>query len=105
MLSEWLWLLITIGCVFTANARAIIGETEATGDYKNISLTGYDIYNFYSNQIVEVFQVPDSKSTAQLVSERNVSLISCDQSAYTRKQTFNRICNYSIVIHVYTEKC
>ena len=45
----------------TANNRALITETEATGDYKNISLTGIEMYNFYSNQIVELIQLPDSK--------------------------------------------
>ena len=46
---------------FLANKRAVIAETEAAGPFKNISLTGYDIYNFYDNQVVEIFPLLDSK--------------------------------------------
>lgn len=46
---------------FSANNRAFLAETEATGTYKNISLTGMEMYNFYSNQILELIQLPDGK--------------------------------------------
>ncbi|XP_067938774.1 uncharacterized protein [Watersipora subatra] len=42
------------------NSRAIIGETLSSGPFNNISETGYDIYNFNTNQIVEVVELPDT---------------------------------------------
>jgi len=45
----------------SARDRAVIGERDVTGKYKNISLIGWDIYNFHSNQIVEIFDLPDGK--------------------------------------------
>lgn len=43
------------------NNRAVLSETLATGEYNNITLTGYDIFNFYSNQIVELVHLPDGE--------------------------------------------
>jgi len=48
--------------VFLANNRAVIKERMATGEYKNLSLFGTDIYNFYTNQIVETIDLPDGES-------------------------------------------
>jgi len=54
--------LISLIC-FVARNRAVVGEREATGEYRNISLSGWDIYNFYSNQVVEVISLPDGRNT------------------------------------------
>jgi len=45
--------------IFVANSRAAIREGFSL---QNISLSGHDIYNFYSNQIVEIVNLPGGKN-------------------------------------------
>lgn len=44
----------------------MVYETIATGPFKNITMSGREIYNFYSNQIVELVNIPGGKFTIQM---------------------------------------
>ncbi|KAF6017566.1 hypothetical protein EB796_024127 [Bugula neritina] len=75
--------------------RAVIGERDVTGKYKNISLIGWDIYNFHSNQIVEIFDLPDDTfycNAAQLDGRGVDTFVFGDdvnsQSGFTSKSAF-----------------